>query len=186
MHNDELDMALESAYKDGYYQALADMGYVFDDEDEASEDVDIFSEDFFDEAMEGNKALRRRYEMKASGADLGDGFEDPARLREFRDRQTANSTWDKNINRRTPSASRERLLDGKPNVYTTKRKTYCADKVRNRSLNKASDMTKTQIASMKSSDYNKYIDDAHKADAKRYHTIKNMEESKKLNTKRYR
>jgi hypothetical protein len=38
--------AIESAYEDGYYQALADMGYEFDDE--ASEDVDIFDEDCFE------------------------------------------------------------------------------------------------------------------------------------------
>jgi hypothetical protein len=51
MYNDELDMILEDAYEDGYYQALADMDYEFDDE--ASEDVDIFDEDCFDDASEG-------------------------------------------------------------------------------------------------------------------------------------
>jgi hypothetical protein len=46
MYNDELDMILKDTYEDGYYQALADMGYEFDDE--ASEDVDIFDEDCFE------------------------------------------------------------------------------------------------------------------------------------------
>jgi hypothetical protein len=44
--------AIESAYDEGYHQALADMGY--DLNDEASEDVDIFDENCFNDAMESN------------------------------------------------------------------------------------------------------------------------------------
>ena len=61
MYNDGLDVILESVYEDGYYQALVDMGYEFDDE--ASEDVDIFDEGYFemdDEAMEGNPENKRK------------------------------------------------------------------------------------------------------------------------------
>jgi hypothetical protein len=59
--------AIESAYEDGYYQALADMGY----DDIADEDVDIFDEDCFDDAMEGNlenKAKKKIWEYEQSGA----------------------------------------------------------------------------------------------------------------------
>lgn len=80
MYNDELDMALESAYEDGYYQALADMGYEFDDEDEASEDVDIFSEDYFDEAMEGNpenKAKKNEALVRQNRIDRGARLDGP-------------------------------------------------------------------------------------------------------------
>jgi hypothetical protein len=73
MYNDELDYALESAYEDGYYQALADMGYEFDD---VEEDVDIFDEDCFDDAMEGNaanKEAKGRWE-NATGRSREDRF----------------------------------------------------------------------------------------------------------------
>lgn len=66
MYNDELDYALESAYEDGYRQALADMGYEFDD---AEEDVDMFDADYFNEAMEGNpvnKAKKNAYMLQTS------------------------------------------------------------------------------------------------------------------------
>ena len=72
MYNDELDMALESAYEDGYYQALADMGYEFDDaDDEATEDVelDIFDEDYFDESMEGAARDYRRAQNAGKSAN---------------------------------------------------------------------------------------------------------------------
>ena len=42
MYNDEIDAILESAYNEGYYQALADMGYELDDE--AMEDSDSVNE----------------------------------------------------------------------------------------------------------------------------------------------
>ena len=66
MYNDELDMILEDAYEDGYYQALADMGYEFDD---AEEDVDIFDEDCFDDAAEGAARAYRRKQNKDKSPD---------------------------------------------------------------------------------------------------------------------
>ena len=62
MYDKELDMALESAYDDGYVQALMDMGV--DPDEIVEEDVDMFDDNYFDEAMEGNKAnkeARERY-----------------------------------------------------------------------------------------------------------------------------
>ena len=56
MYNDELNMTLESAYNEGYYQALADMGYEFDG-DEASEDVNIFDENYFTVAAESSSDI---------------------------------------------------------------------------------------------------------------------------------
>ena len=74
MHNAELDYTLESAYEDGYYQALADMGYEFDDEssyDDAEEDVDIFDENYFDDASEGAaREYRHRVNEGRSANDI--------------------------------------------------------------------------------------------------------------------
>ena len=56
MYNEELDMALESAYDDGYVQALLDMGV--DPNEIAEEDVDMY--DDYDEAMEGPAREYRR------------------------------------------------------------------------------------------------------------------------------
>jgi hypothetical protein len=77
MYDEELDMALEDAYDDGYIQALIDMGV--DPDDIAEEDVDMFDDNYFDEAMEGNpenKAKRREWEVK-NGSQYGkSGFAD--------------------------------------------------------------------------------------------------------------
>ena len=70
-YDDDMNMVLESVYEDGYYQALADMGYVVDN-DEASEDVDIFNEGYFDmddEAMEGPAREYRREHNKGRSHD---------------------------------------------------------------------------------------------------------------------
>ena len=58
MYDDELDMTLESAYDDGYVQALLDMDADIDDI--AEEDVDMFDDNYFDEAMEGPAAAYRK------------------------------------------------------------------------------------------------------------------------------
>lgn len=58
MYDEELDMALEDAYDDGYVQALLDMDADIDDI--AEEDVDIFDDNYFDEAMEGPAREYRR------------------------------------------------------------------------------------------------------------------------------
>jgi hypothetical protein len=129
MYNDELDMILESAYEDGYYQALADMGYEFD-EDEASEDVDIFDEDCFDEAVETgeakrwNKAMKRAYVMQKAGIDSREvDLDKPlsgaaqAKLSQYRKTHRA-ADWDRNVGRRTPNAGRERRLDGYGKDYS--------------------------------------------------------------------
>ena len=124
MYNDELDMILESAYEDGYYQALADMGYEFDD---AEEDVDIFDEDCFDDAVEGravysyigtplnNKAKRQKYDRQ-HGTDMAtqvgrDANYDEAK-RISRSGAKLNSAYQRNIGRRASSAGRRsRYLD---------------------------------------------------------------------------
>ena len=62
MYDEELDMALEDAYGDGYVQALLDMDADIDDI--AEEDVDIFDDNYFDEAMEG-PAREYRKKMNA-------------------------------------------------------------------------------------------------------------------------
>ena len=77
MYDEELDMALEDAYDDGYVQALMDMGV--DPDDIAEEDADIFDENYFDEAMEGNpenKAKRREWEIKNGSQYGSSGFAD--------------------------------------------------------------------------------------------------------------
>ena len=62
MYDEELDMTLEDAYDDGYVQALLDMGV--NPDDIAEEDVDIFDDNYFDEAMEG-PAREYRKKMNA-------------------------------------------------------------------------------------------------------------------------
>ena len=125
MYNDELDMILESAYEDGYYQALADMGYEFDDE--AIEDVDIFDEDCFDDAMEGravykdgepvNNKARKRDAMTAYGHELhnrGLGsitnkpVDNATALGLARVTSKSESAVDRNKNRRRPEAQKRR------------------------------------------------------------------------------
>lgn len=66
--NEVMSKAKEDAFDDGYYQALIDFGYDLDDD--AMEDVDIFDEDYFDEAMEGNpenKKKRRAHDYMQAG-----------------------------------------------------------------------------------------------------------------------
>ena len=70
MYDEELDMALEDAYDDGYVQALIDMGV--DPGEIAEEDVDMFDDNYFDEAMEGNpenKAKKNAYIASHGGRD---------------------------------------------------------------------------------------------------------------------
>ena len=76
IYDKELDMALESAYDDGYVQALMDMG--INPDDIVEEDVDMFDDNYFDEAMEGNpenKAKRRKWELKNGVINGGYGRE---------------------------------------------------------------------------------------------------------------
>jgi hypothetical protein len=125
MYNDELDYALESAYEDGYYQALADMGYEFDD---AEEDVDIFDEDCFDDAVEGravysyigtpinNKAKRQKYD-RLHGTDMATqagrdaSYDDAKRI--SRSNAKLGSAYQRNIGRRNMErqSRRSRYLD---------------------------------------------------------------------------
>ena len=73
MYDEELDMALESAYDDGYTQALIDMGV--DPNEIAEEDVDMFDDNYFDDAMEGNaanKAAKNAYMMSHGSISDGD------------------------------------------------------------------------------------------------------------------
>ena len=125
MYNDELNMALESAYEDGYYQALADMGYEFDDI--ADEDVDIFDEDCFDDAMEGraiykdgepvNNKARKRDAMTAYGHELHNRglvsitnkpVDNATALGLARVSSKSESAVDRNKNRRRPEAQKRR------------------------------------------------------------------------------
>lgn len=106
MYDEELNMALEDAYDDGYVQALIDMG--IDPEDIAEEDVDIFDDNYFDEAMEGNKFNKAmKNGVMQTMADIED-----MDLHNIRDMARSGSSWDRNVGRRTPSAKREKLLDG--------------------------------------------------------------------------
>jgi hypothetical protein len=121
MYNDELDYALESAYEDGYYQALADMGYEFDD-DEAIEDVDIFDEDCFDDAMEGNpdnKLKRQAYDRMMAGWGHGND------IAGYRDAARTNSSYGKNIGRRrNVGANREYMLNRYGDAIATRSRMY--------------------------------------------------------------
>lgn len=72
------DEVLESAYEEGYYRALADMGYEYDEYDDydmydAYEDVDMYDDDYFDDAMEGNpenKSAKNEYIRTHGGRNL--------------------------------------------------------------------------------------------------------------------
>ena len=69
MYDEELDMALEDAYDDGYVQALMDMGV--DPDNIAEEDVDMFDDNYFDEAMEGPaREYRHRMNEGKSQEDI--------------------------------------------------------------------------------------------------------------------
>lgn len=82
--NEVMSKAKEDAFDDGYYQALIDFGYDLDDD--AMEDVDIFDEDYFDEAMEGNpenKKKRRAYDYRQAGLTAKEVEAMQAKGREF-------------------------------------------------------------------------------------------------------
>jgi hypothetical protein len=174
MYNDELDYALESAYEDGYYQALADMGYEFDDE--ASEDVDIFDEDCFDDAMEGNpdnKLKRRAYDRMMAvwhghGNDIA-GYRDAAR---------ANSSYGKNIGRRRDvGANREHMLNRYGDSIATRSRMYSdrADDKDTRAALKAQIMgdTHRDLLKAKKRDTPEKIRQTQIDEAKRYHDFRN-------------
>lgn len=89
MYDEELDMALEDAYDDGYYQALADMGYELDAEVMEDTELDMFDDDYFEEAVEGNpinKAKKKVWEYEKSGADTGVVPDSASKIRQFRER----------------------------------------------------------------------------------------------------
>lgn len=106
---DELDMALEDAFDEGYYQALIDMG--IDPEDIAEEDVDIFDDDYFDGAMEGNpdnrKAKRKYFKEQGYkihrenlGKITGKDIDDDTALWLARSASQQGSSMNKNVDRR--------------------------------------------------------------------------------------
>lgn len=100
---DELDMALEDAYDDGYVQALLDMGV--DPEDIAEEDVDMFDDNYFDDAMEGNpvnKIRRRAFDREGAAKHFGNPSDDS--VTEFRRQSKNESQYDRNLGRRSKDA----------------------------------------------------------------------------------